>query len=241
MLKRGIRNLIHRLGYDISRRNTLETPRRPFSVLRYVVQEHIQHNPGFYFVQIGANDGVANDPIRPLVMEYHMKGLLVEPMPDFFIKLVKNYEGETQLQFENSAIGSSDGSVSLFRFRPGTPLPQTFYHGLARFDGRYMIERARKMGLGKYIEEIQVPSLTFNSLARKHGIKQVDLLQIDTEGFDYEIVKMAFAAGIFPEIINYEWTELSKLQQHDCKVMLVERGYRFVDIGPDVLCVRSLD
>ena len=162
-------------------------------------------------------------------------------MPEFFKRLTVNYSHETQLSFENCAIGSMDGSLSLFRFRADAPLPDAFFHGMARFDREYLLNRARKMGLEEYVEEIRVPTLTFESLSRKHGIRRIDLLQIDTEGFDFEIIKMAFALGIFPEIINYEWTELPPPQRRECKIMLLEHGYRFVDVGPDVLCVRSTE
>src|ERR1700681_618887 len=54
------------------------------------------------FVQIGANDGIKNDPIHVYVRKYHWNGLLVEPMPDFFNTLRINYMGEDQLWFENA-------------------------------------------------------------------------------------------------------------------------------------------
>ncbi|MCR4347320.1 MAG: FkbM family methyltransferase [Sulfuricaulis sp.] len=236
MLNRIVRSLINSLGYDFHKIKKQE-PKHPFSVLKYIIFERMQNNPDFYFVQIGANDGLANDPIRPLVKQFHMKGLLVEPMPDFFAKLTKNYADEPQLGFENCAIGARDGEVSLFRFKPDAPLPNNFFHGMARFDKSYMFARARSMGLNDAIEEIKVPALTFQTLVRKHNIRKIDFLQIDTEGFDFEIIKMAFSLSVLPEIINYEWTELSAEDRYACKTLLVEKGYSFVDIGPDVLCV----
>lgn len=236
MLKRMVRSLINSFGYDFHKIRKQE-PKKPFSVLKYIIFERMQENPDFYLVQIGANDGLANDPIRPLVKEFHMKGLMVEPMPDFFSRLTMNYADEPQLGFENCAIGTEDGEVSLFRFKPDTPLPNNFYHGMARFDKDYMLTRSGTMGLNDAIEEIKVPALTFETLVRKHDIKKIDFLQIDTEGFDFEIIKMAFSLDVLPEIINYEWTELSAEDRITCKMMLADKGYSFVDIGPDVLCV----
>ena len=43
----------------------------------------------FYFVQIGANNGVRNDPLRSLILKYHLRGLLVEPLTDMFDELKK--------------------------------------------------------------------------------------------------------------------------------------------------------
>lgn len=236
MLKKSIRYLLNRIGYDISRIET-EEPKSPFSVLRYVVREQLRTTSDFYFIQVGANDGVANDPIRPLVKNFHMKGLLVEPMPDFFERLKTNYLDEPQLVFENCAIGPVDDELSLYRFKPETKLPHKFFHGMARFDKGYMEARAKKMRLRDAIEEIKVPSLTFRTLLQKHNVSKIDLLQIDTEGFDFEIIKMAFAANMLPEIVNYEWTELSMRDRRDCKTLLIENGYSLIDVGPDVLCV----
>lgn len=236
MFKKVIKHLVNQAGYDISKLKK-EEPKQPFSVLKYIIFERVQNNPDFYFIQIGANDGLANDPIRPLVKQFHIKGLLVEPMPDFFARLTRNYADEPQLDFENCAIGAVDGEVSLFRFKPDTPLPNNFFHGMARFDKNYMLARSRKMGLGDAIEEIKVPALTFETLTRKHNIRKIDFLQIDTEGFDFEIIKMAFSLNIFPEIINYEWTEISVEDRLACKSLLAEKGYSFVDVGPDVLCI----
>src|SRR5262245_53633280 len=47
------------------------------------------------FVHIGANDGVAGDPIRPLVMESdRWRGVLLEPQQDAFDRLRQNYLGQ---------------------------------------------------------------------------------------------------------------------------------------------------
>lgn len=236
MFKKIIKHLVNQVGYDITKTKK-EEPKHLFSVLKFIIFERMQSNPDFYFVQIGANDGLANDPIRPLIKQFHMKGLLVEPMPDFFARLTKNYADEPQLAFENCAIGAADGEVSLFRFKPDTPLPNNFFHGMARFDKNYMLARSIKMGLTDAIEEIKVPALTFDTLTRKHNIQKIDFLQIDTEGFDFEIIKMAFSLNILPEIINYEWTEISLEDRFACKTLLLEKGYSFIDVGPDVLCI----
>ena len=46
----------------------------------------------FFFVQIGANDGINHDPLHEYVTKYNLSGLVVEPQPDVFELLRKNYE-----------------------------------------------------------------------------------------------------------------------------------------------------
>ena len=45
-----------------------------------------------FFLQIGANDGVSDDPINALVRKYNWSGILVEPGSEAFIDLQNNYK-----------------------------------------------------------------------------------------------------------------------------------------------------
>ena len=70
--------------------------------------------PDFFFVQIGAHDGIRDDPIRKYIVKSHWRGLLVEPVPHIFRKLVENYRDETQLIFENVAVAAHDGVMPFY-------------------------------------------------------------------------------------------------------------------------------
>lgn len=83
-----------------------------------------------------------------------------------------------------------------------------------------------------------MPSLTLRTLLRKHGIQNLTLLMTDTEGFDCEIVNMAFDAGLRPAIIYYELSMPFPQARVDCKKRLMQAGYRFIDVGIDTLAVR---
>ena len=43
----------------------------------------------FVVLQIGSNDGVQDDLIRPLITKYNLKSHLVEPVEEFFQSLSK--------------------------------------------------------------------------------------------------------------------------------------------------------
>jgi FkbM family methyltransferase len=43
------------------------------------------------------------------------------------------------------------------------------------------------------IVECVVETRTFGELLARHGIQEIHLLHIDTEGYDYEILKTVFA------------------------------------------------
>ena len=46
--------------------------------------------------------------------------------------------------------------------------------------------------------------LTFDELVRQYDVEHIDLLQIDTEGYDAEIIKSIDFSKIKPSIIRFE-------------------------------------
>jgi hypothetical protein len=82
---------------------------------------------------------------------------------------------------------------------------------------------------------------TLPSLLEKHSIKDVTLLQVDTEGYDYRVVKSALEAGIRPKLINYEHVHLNQADRLACKLMLYNAGYRFAEVVTDTLCYLNPD
>src|SRR5438874_176614 len=63
------------------------------------------------FIQVGAYDGVAGDPMRPLVLAHpKWQGALIEPMPAAFAQLKNNYAGAPhRVVFLNCAVSDFCG------------------------------------------------------------------------------------------------------------------------------------
>jgi len=95
-LKGLIRGMALRLGYDIIKH--VDMPKSPFAVLDLVVGARVTAGRKPLLVQIGANDGVRADPVRHLILRHGLQGLLVEPLPDLFVQLQKNYAGGRQVR-----------------------------------------------------------------------------------------------------------------------------------------------
>lgn len=55
-----------------------------------------------------------------------------------------------------------------------------------------------------------VQCITFDTLVQRNRVKRIDLLQIDTEGFDFEIIKMINFDRIKPRILQFEHRHLTK-------------------------------
>jgi FkbM family methyltransferase len=233
--KEMLRTAVRSAGYDF--RKHVPTGGKPINILELTIRSKLLESPEFSFVQIGANDGVMNDPLYPLVKKYRLKGLLIEPMPDFIDRLRLNYSDQAQLRFENCAVSDEDGERDLFRVRQGS-YKSEYVAGLASFDRRVLLRHKKFYpGIEKQIEVLRVKTLTIDTLLKKHGIFTIDLLQVDTEGFDGEILRMVLARGITPAIINYEHRHLSFKEQDAVRDLLELKGYRFHFSRYDTLAI----
>jgi FkbM family methyltransferase len=173
----------------------------------------------FFFVQIGAFDGVTGDPIYDLVHRHNWQGALVEPQTSIFQTLQRNYAGQAGLQFFNVAIGPKDGELTFFSRPNGDVCASASAHLLRKPGGR------RKND----VQVARVPCWTLSTLLGKlKAPRQIDLLLIDAEGWDYEIIRSIDFAAVKPRIIRYEHQVLSERDRNACLEFLAQQGYRFL-------------
>jgi FkbM family methyltransferase len=190
------------------------------------------------FLQIGAHDGLHYDPISPYIRKHHWEGILVEPQPEIFKRLVRNYEGQEGLVFENIAIGNETGEMRLYRFKEGQGLHD---HStmLCSFNKDFIVNNGHNYK--HEIEEIKVPCLTLDDLLFKHNITYIDVLQIDTEGFDFEILKMVNNSVIHPTVIHFEHAFKGGDELNNYYKMLESMGYRTAVLGIDTVALLQED
>lgn len=203
----------------------------PIDVLDLCVHDLIQRNERLVsFVQIGGHDGVTLDPIRPYVMAHGWRGVIVEPQPEMFKKLSENYDRIDGVTLENCLITDQDGEREFFMFAPSQSLP---YHAtmLASLNRDALVHNGH--GYKGEVVSIKVPALSPASLLKKHGIRTVDLLQIDTEGHDAVIIQGFFRAAVFPTLIHFE-SALCGVPNE-----LAEHGYRINTMGIDTIAYRQ--
>jgi len=170
---------------------------------------------GLRFIQIGAYDGVYQDPVRYHIKHHGWRGVLVEPQPDMFQKLVKGYEGKAvakNLTFVNVAISDHDGTQEMC-------VPER--RNIASFtlhDRKLRI--AKERGLVNYLE---VRTLTLKSFLDKYWDGGVDVLFVDAEGCDFDIIKQIDFDRIRPRVIQYEHVTIPR--PWECAEFLNEHGY----------------
>ncbi len=189
-IKKIVRNLFRSFGYEITKIGDVNL--LPSLIYKY-------HHKDFFFLQIGANDGKSFDPIYDVVIKLKLSGIAIEPVKEYYKELVKNYKN-TNVVTVNKAIYEKNGEITIYRVKNDNDLPK-WSQGIASLNP----EHHKKSNIDEsYIIEEIVDAITFEDLFDSYNIKRIDLLQMDTEGYDYTLLKLFPFDKFQPSIIHFE-------------------------------------
>ena len=185
-------------------------------------------SPDFFFVQIGANDGVIYDPLFPYVRRYHWAGILVEPVPCYFERLKEHHRDNPGLIFENVAIAEHEGVRDFFRLREDLDFLPAWCHGLGTFHREVLLTHKWALpDIEDYIVTHQVPCITLSTLFHRHRVGTIDLFLVDTEGHDYQVLRQLDLDKIKPRLIVYEHRYFKPIDLKACESLLTQHNYSF--------------
>jgi FkbM family methyltransferase len=196
--------------------------------LAHVIAHHlVQHQPAdFFFIQVGAFDGLTNDPLHDFIVRFKWRGILLEPQKDAFAALLDNYREQPQLILRNAAIAPECGIRHLHKIRGDAPGLPPWASQIASFRrDTVLAHRDVIPAIDDLIETEEVECITFDSLFDAFPPRAIDLLQIDAEGNDFEIIKLFHQGGRRAHIVHFEHKHLSRRELADCAGFLIERGY----------------
>lgn len=198
-------------------------------------------HPKAVFIEIGANDGEREDHLAPFIRRRGWSGVMVEPVPEVFERLRRNYAGAEGVALENAAISDHDGRASFHTLVAdgtgdgpaidGADMFGSLSPGAVEAIAQAFPDHPRR------IETIEVPCLSFESLCRKHGVEGADVLVIDTEGHDHEILRQIDFDRIRPRIVVYEYCHLEPEVRRACVNRLERVGYLTMDEELDTWAV----
>ncbi|HZS60998.1 MAG TPA: FkbM family methyltransferase [Gemmatimonadaceae bacterium] len=221
--------------------------RHPGGELRLTLDMVLAHyrmqHPNVCYLQIGAFDGIAGDPIYALIDRHALRGILVEPQRRAFDQLKTNYArfDTSRFVFINAAVAAENGSKTLYRVAPadGDPewLPQ-----LASFDRQVIASHAHLIpNLESRIAADQVRCVTVSTLLEEAGVERIDLLQIDAEGYDAEILRLFDVPRRRPAIVRFEHKHLSRADHDSAVESLLALRYQVAIGDGDTLAYRATD
>ena len=235
---RAIKGIFERAGYCIERK---QVHRFDIDLLDLLVNQLVSQVKDVFFVQIGANDGQMDDPINRYINRYHWRGILVEPVPHLFEALRRTYYGEPQLHLENVAIAATAGPLTLYALRPRPGLP-LWASGVVSSNRKHLLKFSSRIpDIESLIYSIEVPTTTVDELLLKHHVEQVHILVIDTEGYDFEVLKTVDLTKTRPRIVQLEHGHMSFERQRECFDYLASFGYSVATIDINAIaCLTPL-
>lgn len=190
----ALRTFAARHGYYLRKMDCL-------SPLETALHFRLSQTRDFFFVQIGANDGLLCDQVHPFITRFHLAGLAVEPLPDLFEKLRHTYRNYPRVKPVNVALHRTATKATIYRADPADSSLPSGKAGAASFNREHL----RRFEIpDAAILPVEVPCMTLHQLLDQHQVGHIDLLQIDTEGYDIEIVRMIDFNRIKPSIIRFE-------------------------------------
>lgn len=225
-VKKIINGILLSLGYEMRRIPVVKY--KQINIFENILMREFlsyKNRENFFVVQVGANDGNFADPLSQLIKTHRWNGILIEPQPDVFDKLKKEYKSEADLlQFENIAISSKPGTLPLYRLRR-TDLNTSKNYQLSVSSVSATLTAKQLRVKKSDLEKIEVPSKTLTSVIEKYKVKRIALLQIDTEGHDFEVLRSLDFNRFRPKIIQFEHAHLSSKLCNQAIELLVENGY----------------
>ena len=184
-------------------------------------------------VVVGSNDGVQGDSLAHLIRTHaKWQVLFIEPLPHLFRKLTQNYAPSPNYQFENIAVSAKKElrelwyvSEEIKKWREDLPF---WYDQLGSFDRNHIA--SANMGFEEFITSEFVPCEPLPEILRRNDITKIDILQIDTEGYDYEVLKQVDLKTNPPAAILYEHTLLRMEDQIAAGRLLLRAGYHLTTV-----------
>lgn len=231
LLKRGFRRfeaVVRDYGYRISWAPpaVLKSGRELSFGFEFAVAHLMLSRPEVFFIQIGANDGISNDPLHEFIVRFHWQGVLIEPLPHAFRMLQQTYAAYPQLRLINAAIAEHDGVQPFYTIDADE---NTFEkaHQFSSFRRESLLGQTDWVpDVAQRIIETEVQCLSFDTLIQSIGERSVDILQIDAEGYDLAILRMIDFTRMRPSIICYEHVQMTKSERNEAADLLIRNGYR---------------
>jgi FkbM family methyltransferase len=201
-----------------------------------IIQKYSHYKNNVTFIQIGSNNGKHGDPLYDSILTKKWQGILIEPIPYLFEELKKNYvENKDNLIFENSAIAHERGQLKFYRLqRSNLPNLPRWYEQLGAFNKEVVMKHRESIpSFDDLLVEDTVNAITFDDLLQKYTLPKVNLIHIDTEGYDFEILKMIPFASLNVELVMFEHIHLSDSDYKRAIRLMKKNGFK--------LCVKKRD
>jgi FkbM family methyltransferase len=169
-------------------------------------------------IQIGSNIGDLPNDMFFNHIDKSTKLYLVEPHYDLFLKLKENYKKKlhdtSNIIFINKAVSNFSGQIELnipSNKNDFSKYPKWVYQ-LASINPEHINQHISDI----IVDKIIVETTTLNQIVKEFNISHIDILQIDTEGHDYDIL-MSYDFHVKPKQIIFEFAHMDGVHKRGIK------------------------
>lgn len=174
------------------------------------------------FVQIGANNGLSKgvkhgDPIYDYATKFNWSGIAIEPNPDTYLELAKNYK-PYPVKALKLAVSDKDGTETL-KHNGGKPEKETY--------DTIMLTSAEQAVFAKTVD---VAAVSIQSLWQQYVAKNfnhVDILAVDVEGAEPKVLQGVFQEPK-PQFVLFDYNYLNTKAYQAIVTNLEDQGYEYV-------------
>jgi FkbM family methyltransferase len=195
-----------------------------------------------FFLQIGSNDGVHDDPLHDLIRRHGgWRGIFVEPVASVFSELRRNYDDDPRFVFLNVAVGRTRGTQKFYYVSEtarGAVSDLPDWHSRIGSFSRAHITTLLGPTIEPFIVEADVQALPLADILAEHAVESIDLLHIDAEGFDDAVLAQLDFTRYRPRVILIERAHLSPLRDHRTRELFRSQGYSCTRLAGDYLAIR---
>ena len=242
-----LKKILGSLGYKIFPKDTVKTERFIESLsincgdlIKLLIDKKKINN----VMQVGANDGKSDDFLRSSINK-DTKVLLIEPIESAFLDLKNNYSDFTNVEFINKAIDIEKGKKKIYSVNPThydyyekkyKSKDVSWLTVLASFEESHLINHGVKPN---HIYSTDVDCTTFKDLIEQYNFNKLDLLIIDTEGYDNVLVKNFIEDTKIRPLIIFEWIHMKKNDAKNVIELLEANNYKFFKLNKDLICIQN--
>lgn len=202
-----------------------------------ILEKNFLEEKPFSFVQVGANDGVSFDFLYDFVIKRKSRGVVIEPIPDYFKELVSNYNYNSEIIKCNLAVHPTMQEINMYKIKAAaTQKYPDWVRGIASLDPNHHL----KTGIDSAdISTEIVKASNFETILASIPWEnfEIQYLQIDTEGFDFEVLKMVDLYKWKPLLVKFESVNLSAASKKGAVHLLKNFGYYIFDEAGDSIGV----
>jgi len=141
--------------------------------------------------------------------------VFVEPIPHYACLLINNHGLTGRFTIEQVAIAASSDLIKVYHIAENASellakgFDVTAFHGIASLDRNHLVKHL-PAEYDCVVQETSVESVTVKELLNRSQIKQIELLHIDAQVYDWIILRQFDFKLIRPRIVLFERKHFNK-------------------------------